>query len=171
MMSTKTNGLREFRRALRYLERFISSNVKESSVCCGVTSTQCHILLKVEEEGELSPSEIREYIGLDKSSLSRTLDGLVRLGLLERRESSQDRRYQSIRLTERGRIFVERLNDECDNYYEPILETLSDEMKKRLLEDFRQLFEAFSRVRDRPSERRCCSVEDVIKEKERSADE
>jgi DNA-binding MarR family transcriptional regulator len=171
MMSTKTAGIREFRRALRYLERFISSNVKENSVCCGVSPTQCHILLKVEEDKELSPSEIREYIGLDKSSLSRTLDGLVRLGLVERGESSQDRRYQSIHLTERGRKFVERLNDECDKYYEPIFETLSDEVKERLLEDFKLLFEAFSRVRKSTSERRCCSVEDVIEEKEGSEDE
>src|SRR6056297_3361296 len=114
MVYTKEAEIREFRRALRYLERFISSNVKENSVCCGVTPTQCHVLLKVEEEGETSPTGLKEYLGLEKSSLSRTLDGLVRLGLLERRESSRDRRYQSIRLSGRGKMFVERLNTECD---------------------------------------------------------
>lgn len=171
MVSTKETEIREFRRALRYLERFISSNVKENSVCCGVTPTQCHILLKVEEAGELSSSELREYLGLDKSSLSRTLDGLVRLGLLERKESSKDRRYHSISLSERGKAFVERLNNEADRYYEPVFESLSDEVKRRLLVDFRKLFEAFSQVTNSSSERRCCSVADVIKEKEEDANE
>ena len=162
MHSNKTSETREFRRALRYLERFISSNVKENSVCCGVTPTQCHILLKVEEEKELSPSELREYLGLDKSTLSRTLDGLARLALLERKESSYDRRYQSVMLTESGRKFVDRLNEECDQYYAPIIEVLTDEVRERLLEDFKELFQAFSQTSSSNSKRKCCSVEEVI---------
>lgn len=164
MDAIKVSKIREFRRALRYLERFISSNVKENSVCCGVTPTQCHILLKVEEEGEISPSRLREYIGLDKSSLSRALDGLVHLSLLERRQSSSDRRYQNISLTERGKNYVYRLNEECDKYYEPLFESLSDEVKARLLEDFKALFEAFSHISNTSSERTCCSIEGVADE-------
>lgn len=162
MENNEKSKTREFRRALRYLERFISSNVKENSVCCGVTPTQCHILLKVEEEGELSASELREYLGLDKSTLSRTLDGLVRLALLERSESSHDRRYQSIMLTESGKRFVARLNEECDQYYEPILESLPDELKVRLLEDFEALFQAFSHMSSTTAKRKCCSIDEVI---------
>lgn len=162
MKKNKISETREFRRALRYLERFISSNVKENSVCCGVTPTQCHILLKVEEEREVSPSELREYLGLDKSTLSRTLDGLVRLALLERKESSHDRRYQSVMLTESGKKFVDRLNEECDQYYEPILEFLPDEVRERLLEDFKVLFQAFSNMSGSTSKRKCCSIEEVI---------
>lgn len=166
MVCAKETEIRKFRRALRYLERFISSNVKENSVCCGVNPTQCHILLKVEEAGELSPSELREYLGLDKSSLSRTLDGLVRLGLLEREESSNDRRYHSISLTETGQQFVDRLNGECDRYYKPIFKSLSKEVREQLIEDFKTLFEAFSRVANTPSERKCCSVDEIIKERD-----
>ena len=162
MENTQESEIRKFRRALRYLERFTSSYVKENSVCCGVTPTQCHVLLKVEEDGEISPSKLKDYIGLDKSSLSRTLDGLVRLSLLERRESSSDRRYQSIRLTDRGHVFVDRLNEECDEYYEPILASLSDKVRARILDDFGELCEAFTHVAKHPAERRCCSVEEVV---------
>ena len=164
MDAVQVSKIREFRRALRYLERFISSNVKENSVCCGVTPTQCHILLKVEEEAEISPSRLREYIGLDKSSLSRTLDGLVRLSLIERRQSSSDRRYQNISLTERGKNYVDRLNKECDKYYEPLFESLSDELRVRLLEDFKALCEAFSHISNTPSRSKCCSIEGVVDE-------
>jgi DNA-binding MarR family transcriptional regulator len=171
MEAVKDLEIREFRRALRSLERFVFSNVKENSVCCGVTPTQCHILLKVEEAGEISPSLLKEFLGLDKSSLSRTLDGLVRLELLERRESPNDRRYHSISLTERGERFVDRLNEECNRYYEPILASLSEEVKARLLEDFRELFDAFARTADTQSERRCCSTEDGAREKDGGAHE
>jgi len=164
MDAAKVSKIREFRRALRYLERFTSSNVKENSVCCGVTPTQCHILLKVEEDGEISPSRLREYIGLEKSSLSRTLDGLVRLSLIERSTSSTDRRYQNISLTDRGKNFVCRLNEECDRYYEPVFESLPDRVRSQLLEDFKALFEAFSHISNAPSQRKCCTREEVADE-------
>ncbi|MFO7850287.1 MAG: MarR family transcriptional regulator [Spirochaetia bacterium] len=161
MNAGNVSDIREFRRALRYLERVISSNVKDNSVCCGVTPTQCHLLLKVEEAGEISPSELKEYLGLDKSSLSRTIDGLVRLSLLERRESSTDRRYHSISLTERGGRFVERLNEECDAYYKPIYESLPEEIRVRILEDFEALSKASQQGAIANSKRRCCSIEEI----------
>jgi len=99
------------------------------------------------------------------------LDGLVRLGLLERQESSKDRRYQSIRLTEKGEKFVEQLNTECDKYYVPIIESLPDEMRERLHEDFKLLFKAFLRVENTAAERTCCSVNVVSKMREGAANE
>jgi DNA-binding MarR family transcriptional regulator len=162
MNSNTTVKIREFRHALRHLERFITANVKDNAVCCGVTATQCHVLLKVEEAGLISLSGLSEYLGLDKSSLSRTVDGLVRLSLLQRKESSEDRRYHSIGLTERGKRFVDRLNKECDAYYQPIYEALPTELRERILEDMEALFTIFSRTTKNTPERTCCRVEDVI---------
>ena len=162
MVTDKSEEIREFRRGLRQLERFVMSNVKDNSGCCGVTPSQCHILLKVEEEGEISLSRLKEYVGLDKSTLSRTVDGLVQLGLLERREAEKDRRFTSIKLTDRGTRFMERLNGECDAYYQPIYEALPEELRARILDDFKALSDAFLSASNNPRERSCCSVEEVI---------
>lgn len=164
MLTEQTSEIRNFRRALRHLERFVTANVRDNSTCCGVTPTQCHVLLKAEETGEVASSELREYLGLDKSSLSRTLDGLTRLGLLERKESSEDRRSHIIALTKRGKMFVDRLNAECDDYYRPIIETLPGDIRNRILEDFEALFEAFSREGKKPGKKRCCGLEDRVDE-------
>jgi DNA-binding MarR family transcriptional regulator len=118
----------------------------------------------VEEAGEISLSRLSEYLGLDKSSLSRTVEGLVKLTLLQRKESSEDRRYHSIGLTETCKIFVDSLNKECDDYYRPIYEALPKELRKRIHEDFEALFEAFSQTARKQPERKCCSVEDIINE-------
>ncbi|MCF7949344.1 MAG: MarR family transcriptional regulator [Spirochaetia bacterium] len=157
----KSEEIREFRRGLRQLERFVMSNVKDNSGCCGVTPSQCHILLKV-EEGDISLSRLKEYVGLDKSTLSRTVDGLVQLGLLERREAVEDRRFSSIRLTDRGERFVERLNGECDSYYRPIYEALPEDLRARILDDFKALSDAFLGASEEPRERSCCSVEEAV---------
>jgi DNA-binding MarR family transcriptional regulator len=162
MQSTITTEIREFRRALRRLERFITANVKDNSTCCGVTPTQCHLLLQVEEAGEISPSALLEYLGLDKSSLSRTIDGLVRLSLLRRKTAPHDRRYNTISLTEQGRAFVDRLNGECDRYYLPVYEALPMAVRERILEDFDALFEAFSSITAIDKKRSCCSVETTM---------
>ena len=65
-------------------------------------------------------------------------------------------------LTGSGKRFVDRLNEECDQYYEPILELLTDEVRERLLEDFKVLFQAFSHMSNTISKRKCCSIEEVI---------
>lgn len=162
MQSTITKEIRRFRRALRRLERFITANVKDNSTCCGVTPTQCHVLLQVEEAGETSPSELLEYLCLDKSSLSRTIDGLVRLSLLQRKTAPHDRRYNTISLTEQGRVFVDRLNDECDRYYLPIYEALPAAVRERIFEDFDALFDAFSRITAGGEKRSCCGIETTM---------
>ncbi len=82
--------IREFRKALRQLERLIDSQQK---FCCnGVTLAQCHALLEVEELGQATTGQLADSLNLDKSTLSRTIDGLVNLRLLERLSDPKDRR-------------------------------------------------------------------------------
>lgn len=164
MDSALETDIRSFRRALRCLERFITSNVKDNSTCCGVTPTQCHLLLKVEEAGGISASSLSEYLGVDKSSLSRTVDTLIQSSLLRKKEYKKDRRYNTISLTEKGRTFVTRLNEECDAYYKPIYNALPKEIRERVLGDLEILSDAFSKAKSGPRDRTCCTIENFMKD-------
>lgn len=127
-----------------------------------MTSTQCHVLLRVEEEGETSIAGLTDFLGLDKSSLSRTVDGLVRLGLLERSESKADRRYTSIRLSGRGEEYLQQLNRVCDNNYVPVLGALPPEIRDRLGEVLDALCTAFEKIDQRHEGCGCCSREEFF---------
>lgn len=54
-----------------------------------------------------SPSDIADSIGVTRGTITGLLDGLERDEYLERRQDSQDRRALTIRMTEKGRQFMD----------------------------------------------------------------
>jgi DNA-binding MarR family transcriptional regulator len=117
-------SIRAFRKGLRELEREVDLALSSQTGCCGVTIAQCHLLLAVEEAGESSVSEIAATLELDASTLSRTVDSLVRGGLLTRREDPDNRRRQLVGLSPEGRKKADSINGLCDRYYAGILGAL-----------------------------------------------
>lgn len=118
------SSIRNFRKGLRALERQVELALIAQTECCGVTPAQCHLLLAVEEAGEASVGDLASVLELDASTLSRTVDGLVRAGILGRREDPANRRRQLIRLTPSGREKADSINDLCDRYYDGLLASL-----------------------------------------------
>jgi len=55
-------------------------------------------------------NELAELLGLSLPGTSRNVDGLIRAGLVERREDERDRRMKRLRLTDAGRDAIERVN-------------------------------------------------------------
>jgi len=106
-----------FRNKLRTLEREIAKLMKAETSCCGITLPQCHILIEIEQKQEISIKELAQILELDKSTLSRNIDNMVNLGLLNRIVSIKDRRYTTITLTENGKETVTAINELCDSYY------------------------------------------------------
>jgi DNA-binding MarR family transcriptional regulator len=127
------NEIRCFRRRLRVVERAVMSNLKEESSCCGVSLTQCHLLLELEEHTTAPVPDLISYVGLDKSTVSRTIDGLVTLGLVHRRENPKDRRSQLVELSPQGRAAVARINKLCNGKYQALLGRLTAAERKKVL--------------------------------------
>lgn len=119
-------SIRDFRRGLRALERQIERILIAQTECCGVTPAQCHLLLEVEGAGEASVGELAASLDLDASTLSRTVDALVRAGMLERQEDPANRRRQLVRLSAAGREKAEYINARCDLYYKGLLGALPE---------------------------------------------
>jgi len=117
-------SIRNFRKGLRALERQVELALVAQTECCGVTPAQCHLLLVAEEAGEASVGDLAAVLELDPSTLSRTVDGLVRAGILERREDPDNRRRQLVRLSASGREKADSINDLCDRYYDGLLASL-----------------------------------------------
>ena len=73
--------IRLLREKLRQLERELDDRFRSDSGCCGLTLAQCHTLLEIGNKGEISLVELASRLSLDTSTLSRTINGLVILGL------------------------------------------------------------------------------------------
>jgi DNA-binding MarR family transcriptional regulator len=136
--SPKQNRIPEFRRDLRVLEREIVRQLGGETACCGVTLAQCHALLEL-ADAELSLSSLAATLGLDVSTLSRTVDGLVRAGLVERVADDNDRRAVRLTLAPPGRAKAGDINTRCNRYYAALLGGMSEREQQCVLRAVRLL--------------------------------
>lgn len=144
----KTETIRELRIAMRRIERGLGWQGKNDAACCGVTTAQCHALLKVAEERELSLAELAAALGLDKSTLSRTVESMVEEGILERRSNPADRRYVVISPTKKGYALCEKINNTFDLYFRRVLGSIRPGKRDQVLESIVLLADAIGQ--DRP---------------------
>jgi DNA-binding MarR family transcriptional regulator len=82
---------------------------------------------------EVSVKELSDLLGLSLPATSRTVDGLLRRGLLSRHEDEVDRRMKRVRLTGDGRAVVQRIVTARLQGLEAYASTLSDEQRGQLM--------------------------------------
>ena len=135
-----------FRRKVRIIEREFISQLKDDTTCCGVTLAQCHVLMELGLAGEMSISQLAETLRLDKSTLSRTVDGMVKPGFLTRDIDSRDRRYMVVKLTEKGKKLYNQINSACNEFYQQVFEHISVDRHDAVIENIGVFADAFSRT-------------------------
>jgi DNA-binding MarR family transcriptional regulator len=94
---------------LRVLMRESYNVFDDQQKCCDLTYSQCHTLLEIGTRREVSLVDLASSLGLDTSTLSRTIQGLVVLGLVVRTTNEKDRRYIKISLSPQGRKAYEAI--------------------------------------------------------------
>jgi DNA-binding MarR family transcriptional regulator len=155
-----TDIVKALRRHLRVLEREIVWQFESETSCCGVTLTQCHAMLELEGREPLSLSALARALDLDKSTLSRTVEGMVSAGICERVTNPADRRAVRLSLTCAGRKRLLEINKACNRHYEALLNPLSDKRRTIVVEAIELLGDAMRRarldyVRKTPKESTC----------------
>ncbi|MBA4418047.1 MAG: MarR family transcriptional regulator [Syntrophus sp. (in: bacteria)] len=150
--------IRNFREKLRKLEREIGWQLKSDTECCGVTLAQCHIIVEIGNTGETSVIDLATILGLDTSTLSRHINGMVNVGLASRVLNPKDRRYVSITLTEQGQKVYQSIEDICNSKYTKVFEFIPKEKHNQVLECFNLLVSAVAEARKAGCAIDCCQV-------------
>jgi DNA-binding MarR family transcriptional regulator len=128
----------DFRKYLRHFEREVETQ-NISNNCCGVTLTQCHTLLELDHHDNISLKELSQKLGLDKSTLSRIVEGLVNLGLVDREVPKNNRRTIKIKLTKQGISVCNKINTANNLYFQNVLNSLSKEQLPIFLDSFKTI--------------------------------
>ena len=140
--------IRSFRKSLRLFERLTAQQLREDSCCQGVTLAQCHTILEIENLGQATTVELSKRLGLDKSTLSRTIDGLVNIGLLERVAHPTDRRFNLLSLTIKGQEVADRINQSNDDFYRRVFKRIESERHDEVIDNFEKLVWAMHKHQD-----------------------
>lgn len=134
----KNEFIQQFRETLRVFDRemFLQNN---ASCCNGISLAQCHTLLEVEKNSEISISDLAKKLSLDKSTVSRTVDGLVNINLVNRAIPKENRRLALIQLTGSGRELCSSINYSNDSYISEVFSNFTNEERECFLSLFSKL--------------------------------
>ncbi len=144
----KTSKIRGFRNRLRAFERKLWDQLNDQlngKSCSNVSLAQCHTILELGEQGRTTIGELAKSMGLDKSTLSRTIDSLVKKGLVDRVPNPSDRRYTLINLTKGGESTCKQINSTNDAYFERIFKAIPKGEHDKIIQSFELLVEAMNK--------------------------
>ncbi len=117
----------------RLLEKQANILLKPYDITHGYT----YFLLALFEKDGQTQTQLQQTVGMDHSTIVRTLDRMARDGLIERRPSPSDRRAFEIYLTEKGRACEEDVLSASNELNDTLLTSFSkaeqDELQSYLL--------------------------------------
>lgn len=131
--------IRQFRDLIRIFDReiFLQNN---ASCCNGISLAQCHTLLEIEKSDKISISELADNLSLDKSTVSRTVDGLVNINMVDRIIPEDNRRKAILNLTDNGKQICSTINFTNDVYITQLLHDFTEKEQ----DEFLRLFKKFT---------------------------
>lgn len=107
-----------------------------------VTLPQYRALIELAIRGPQRVADLAAILGVDRSTMTRMCDRLVRKGLIQRRRFSEDRRGVHIRLTPQGRHLVDEVSDRRRAELSRILERLPHSGRPAVLAALRAFAQA-----------------------------
>ena len=117
-------------------QKKIAGKLKELS------KNQPMVIKLIGMEGEVMPSTIGKYTGMEKSSLTRMVDDLEKKGIVSRKTDPDDRRKVLVSLTEKGLRYYNYLNKITAEMADDILKFVDE----KDVEDFVQSLETMIRI-------------------------
>ena len=142
-------GSQYLREMIRLLVRNLGILEKGDACCCGVTITQCHAIVEIGRRGKVSLMDLADMLGVDKSTMSRTVNNLVEDSLAVRDLDAENRRYVIIQLTQAGQNVFNNIEDSMNDYFKSILESIPAEKRD-------QVFESLVLLTDAVKSNKCC---------------
>jgi len=137
-----TEEVRQLREVVRILERKLGILEDSEMSCCGLTMAQCHALVEIGRAKRISLVDLANTIGLDTSTMSRTVNNLVTRKMVKRELDPSDRRYVTLQLTSAGDHHFHGIETGMETYFLKIYEAIAEKDRQNVLESLAILVKA-----------------------------
>ena len=118
---------KNFREQIRILERKLGLLNKQDTCCSEVSLAQCHALVEIGRAKSISLKELSNILGLDISTMSRTVDSLVKKEFVHRSPPKTDRRSIDIQLIENGLNIFNDIENRMDDKFKTVFNQIPPE--------------------------------------------
>lgn len=117
-MTIKSTAVSPLEAHLSYWLRFVSNQVSHAFslklAARDVTVAEWVVMRELYARDRLVPSTLADRIGMTRGAISKLADRLAAKALVTRTLSDEDRRYQALALTAKGRALVPKLSALAD---------------------------------------------------------
>ncbi len=129
-----TDLQQKFRETFALTYQRVNALQRDEKRCFGVSLSRCVTLETLLAEGRLPVRDLANRLGLDASTVTRSIDGMARDGLVRRsRDERGDRRRVYVALTARGRTLARKLVRCADEYSDRIFERIPPDRREDVL--------------------------------------
>lgn len=139
---TNSNQAEMLRESLRLLVRRLGVLERGEASCCDITLSQCHTIVEVGRAGSMSLNMLAEILGLDKSTVSRSVDKLVSDGIIVRDADPEDRRYLTLHLSDKGQSVFWEIEKRMTTYFEEVIAAIPGDKQEQIVESLQYLASA-----------------------------
>lgn len=106
------------------IRKFEQINDQINSIGCnlGISIPQCHAIMEIGNASNINSKTLAAHLSLNKSTISRTIDGLVKIGLVSRDIPEKNRRMTELTLTTKGLEIYDEINSMNNDIYKHALD-------------------------------------------------
>lgn len=136
---------KNFREQIRILERKLGLLNKQDTCCSEVSLAQCHALVEIGRAKSISLKELANILDLDISTMSRTVDSLVKKEFVHRSPSKTDRRSIDIQLIDNGLNIFNDIENKMDDKFKTVFNQIPSEDQATVFNGLNIIIEAFTK--------------------------
>lgn len=114
-----------------------------------LTMSDFLVLKYIREKGTINVSDIAKHLQVSLSHVTNISDRLIAKGLIDRVRSVEDRRVVVLTLLPEGERIALEIQKRRKEYLEQLLEKVSDEELKLLIQIFTKIYESSSHGREK----------------------
>lgn len=139
MENMQIDNIREM---LQVLVRRLGLLQREGSECCGISMVQSHIIYFINKQHGISLNALADTLGLEKSTMSRHIQGLIKEGYVVSESSAEDKRQLALRLTQKGEAMCSSIAASMHEYIKFLFKQIPEDKVDQVVESLGILLEA-----------------------------
>jgi len=137
------DNINEFREYTRKLERKLEMLNMSDCETCNISSAQCHILVEIGRNNNISLKEVSRIVDLDKSTVCKSVEDLVQRQLITRTQNSLDRRQIELNLSDTGEQYFKQIENHMNDKFSKIFSNISEKDRENVVVALKILLDAF----------------------------
>lgn len=118
--------------------------------CCSIgaadiSTIQSHILYEIDKQHSPSMQQIAETLAIDITTFSRQIQTLIKMELVKKTPSLQDKRVSILSLTAQGKFVATSIDKTMNAYLEEVFSHLNETERENVLRSIKLLNEAMAK--------------------------